>query len=172
MGLEVQGAAPAAPAESHAPVHVDRCRGRGKKVGQRFSSERWEEIGSSSGEAAVCRKSCTGDCKINARFFFPCTGIGGGGAGRRLSAEGFPPRPPDLNVERREGLVRPAQKRAFILQRSRPLLEATLRSGVRGARVVAGNARTRRHDTDGRVVADTPTRAFILQSPVENEFIL
>ena len=78
----------------------------------------------------------------------------------------FPPLPPDFNVERREGLVRAAQKRALILQRSRPLSEATLRSGVRGARVVAGHARTRRQDTDGRVVADTPTRAFILQSPV------
>ena len=44
------------------------------------------------------------------------TVTGGGGAGRRLSAEGFPPRPPDFNVERREGLLRPAQKRAFILQ--------------------------------------------------------
>ena len=91
---------------------------------------------------------------------------GGGGADRCLFAEGFSPRPPDFNVERREGLVRAAQKRALILQRSRPLSEATLRSGVRGARVVAGHARTRRQDTDGRVVADTPTRAFILQSPV------
>ena len=51
-------------------------------------------------------------------FILPESGTvtGGGGAGRRLSAEGFPPRPPDFNVERREGLLRPAQKRAFILQ--------------------------------------------------------
>ena len=108
----------------------------------------------------------TGDCKINASF--SClTWLPAEAALASLSSQRvFPPLPPDFNVERRENLVRPAQKRAFILQRSRPLLRPTLRSGVRGAGLVAGHARDGRNTRRPPHSARRPTRAFILQSPV------
>ena len=94
----------------------------------------------------------TGVCKINTPFRCGHVGCAGHLSVCVGGKTPIPPPPPDVNVARKEGRVRAAQKEVFILQGVWTPLEATLTSG--------GGGRPRWGDAEHTPVCTHPWRSL------------